>query len=231
MGFHTTLQVAYPGDPGTVRVSSLVKLVEDVLPFCRRDASWQSISLKFGGNPATTQRPFFWFIPTTVIGISVSKSDWDAEHSPNSSDESLSYLRSHESRTAHRALVNFGAVTDETLARLQREPGLKNEIGLYPYDVGLQVGPVEVEPDDDDEEPVQIGWAAIRISGSGYCYPWTHQELIDRLIETELCDQARKSLLRVFGSPRENAANTQLRASSKRVRKLPDGLVVGVQGI
>lgn len=231
MGFHTTLQIAYPGDPGTVRVASLLKLMEGVLPFCRSDATWQSVSLKFGGNPSSTQRPFFWWIPTTVTGISVSKSDWDAEHSPKSSDETLSYLRSHESRTVHRALVNFGAVTDETLARLQREPGPENEIGLYPYDVGLEVGPVDVEPDSDDEELVQIGWAAITISGNGYCYPWTHQELIDRFIETELCDQARESLIRVFGSPRESAADAQLRACSKRVRKLPDGLVVGIGGI
>jgi hypothetical protein len=208
--------------------------MEDVLPFCRHEASWQSVSLKFGGNPASTQRPFFWLIPTMVfggVGVGVSKSDWDAEYSPKSSVESLSYLRSHGSKTVHRALINFGAVTDDALARLQREPGPENEIGLYPYDVGLQIGPVEVEPDSDDEGLVQIGWATITISGNGYCYPWTHQELIDRCLETELCAQARTSLLAIFGFPRESAADTRWGACSQRVRKLPDGLVVGIRGI
>src|SRR6266481_1680005 len=157
MGFYTTFHLAYPSDPGAVTGTSLRTIVEKITPLCRPEGSWCSLSVKFGKSPGLSNRPFFWFIPTAFAGsavVGISQSDWDVEVNPKTSDELLSYLRSISGKGIHRALCNFGAVTDEILARLKREPGPENEIGLEPYDVGLDVGPIEVEPDNDDEDLV-----------------------------------------------------------------------------
>ena len=231
MGFHTSFHLAYPTDPGVLTGATIKGLIEQLLPHCREGSTFRSIGVAYGDRPSSSDRSAAYQVPTEIPGLSLAGFRWDFQSWPKSTGELLGALTGFEEKNIHRALVAFGALTDEVAARLKREPGPENEIGLYPYDISILIEPIEVEPDDEDDEPVQVGWVAISISGSGYCYPWTQQELIDRCLDTELCHQARRALTLAFGPPKSGSNSVELARCNKRARLLSDGLIAAVQGI
>jgi hypothetical protein len=230
MGFFTTFHIVYPSDPGRVALHDVKRIVEQLLPHCRSGGPKATAHLKFGDSPASSNRPLFSFVPTATPGIHRTISDWDLDSSPIPISEMLNLFADLPESNVHRALIQFGALKDEVANSLRRDPGPENEIGLYPYDVGLSVGPIEAEPDDEDAESARIGWVSFTISGNGYCFPWAYQDFIDRCLKTEICQQARKALLSIFGPPSSTSFAVNVRLCIRRTRRLPDGLVAAVEG-
>jgi hypothetical protein len=68
--------------------------------------------------------------------------------------------------------------------RLTREPGPENNVGFFPGDLSIQVGPIYAH-DLATEPPVPtVGWIGAGISGSGYFFPWTFREVVARAEST-----------------------------------------------
>jgi hypothetical protein len=229
MGFYTTFQIAYPQEPRAVTGELLAKLINDIVPLC--SPSSLSLSLKFGDSAATSHAPFFSIEPTETPGIGISVTNYDLEKYPKSLSELLDELNTVRNRGIHRALISFASLSEEVSSKLQRHPGPLNEEGLYPYDIGLALGPIDAESNDDNFELVQIGWVKFSISGNGYCYPWTHQEFSDRCLSIEISTAMRNSLLSHLGPPGASSPTWDITACSKRTRQLPDGLIAAVRGI
>jgi hypothetical protein len=230
MGFSTTFYIAYQADPGTVTATSIRSLISAVAPVVECEDGWRNVSLRFGAEPAMSNDPFFYDVPI-ASRLSITRSNWDFESSPESHRELLDSLASHGHQSIHRALLTFGHLPEGEGKTLTREPDERNSEGLYPDNIGLAIGPIEVQRDDDHDEVVQIGWVSFSIYFHGYCYPWLHQDLIERCLKTRFTALACDALLALFGPvPDKSVANAPA-ACRKRTRILPGRVIAGVAGI
>jgi hypothetical protein len=71
---------------------------------------------------------------------------------------------------------------------------------MYPWDLSVMLDRIEVESDEDTFELVQLGWIAVSICGNGYCFPWSHHELLRRAKDTLIVPRAVEAMNDVLGT-------------------------------
>jgi hypothetical protein len=93
-------------------------------------------------------------------------------------------------RTIYRACVSLGSAPDELMRRVGR-PFPENTSSFRPDSWSLEIGPVYEHSLDDecDEEEPPLGWVSLALSGYGYFWPRTADDL-RREIEAEPAAQA-----------------------------------------
>jgi hypothetical protein len=93
-------------------------------------------------------------------------------------------------RTIYRAHVGLGSAPDELTRRVGR-PFPQNEASFRPDSWSLEIGPIHAYSldDEDEDDAPPVGWIALCLSGSGYFWPRTADDL-RREIEAEPAAQA-----------------------------------------
>jgi hypothetical protein len=88
-----------------------------------------------------------------------------------------------DERKIYRAHVCLGAAVPEITEPITRTNSPENDYDFCPTDLSIEVGPIELYT-LSSEVAAFAGWIGVRLSGSGYLYPWTFRDVVERLDAT-----------------------------------------------
>lgn len=103
--------------------------------------------------------------------------DWDIAQDGYLTDM-IAALASRE-EPVYRAYLSLGSLTRELFDQLKRVNSPENQHDLTLDSWSLIVGPIEMSS-LGSMDTYLVGWISLDISGYGYLYPWTLQELMER---------------------------------------------------
>lgn len=181
MSFFTSLRYYRPCSPPEVTaddLSRLVALLQDSEMLT--DAGVRSLSVKFGDSIDQDDVGIVWE-EEIAPGIAVVRGpDWDLELTGNPTVSEIIQSLASDSRHVCRASISLGSPVEAILRTITREPTAQNQIAYRPDGLSINIGPIECF-DLGSEQPVQMGWISLDLSGYGYLYPWTLREVVERL--------------------------------------------------
>jgi hypothetical protein len=105
--------------------------------------------------------------------------EWDIDLKPRGMQEIIDRL-TEDLRSIYRANVSLGRPIEQVLQPLARIGSPENEIDYRPDSLSIEIGPIQCY-NLESEQPLNVGWIAIGITGYGYLYPWTLKDAVKRL--------------------------------------------------
>jgi hypothetical protein len=181
MSFYTALMFYRPRKPPIVTANDLATVMLLLAETGKLNANDQCrAKVKFGesidaDNEETTRYEY-----TSTPGIMrVSEIEWDFKSPAAESMDRVIKALSRNLSPIYRANIFLGSPTSDVLEPVTRVRSPQNTIDFLPCDLSLEFGPI-MAGQLSTEEPVQVGWISLSLSGSGYLYPWTLAEALDR---------------------------------------------------
>ncbi|MGC4004598.1 MAG: hypothetical protein QM811_16345 [Pirellulales bacterium] len=181
MSFYSALNYVRPGRPPKLTGADVARFIERVRDSgLVVDDGLRYLNVKFGKSidrdARGTSRDIVLYPNLVIMG----QIDWDLDlgHDPSLTDM-ITALRSEQHRV-YRLNASLGAAVDGILRPLTRAGSPENEIDFLPYELTLQIGPIESFELSWDEAK-HVGWIAVGVSGPGYLFPWTFEDVEQRL--------------------------------------------------
>lgn len=193
MSFYTSLIYHRPGTPPLVKSADLSNFLRRIHDTKLLDeGGGTTLKIKFGKSIDYNKKRT-WHLKRLTSGLfSYQEIEWDLELSDATLLEMIERIASDQ-RTIYRAFVILGNPIQDVLRPLTRQNSPENEIDFLPFDLSLELGPIECG-DLASAEPQHVGWIGLGLSGSGYLFPWTFPDVLQRLqaspeiqIITEVC--------------------------------------------
>jgi hypothetical protein len=180
MSFYTSVTYYRPTDPPPVTAAELADFIGQIRGTnLLKTTGTPCLKIKFGEAIDQDSRDTTWEEP---IGRNMSvmrEIAWDVHlPKPASLDEMISLIEDDQ-RRIYRAFVSLPDPVNALLEPITRENSPENEVNFYPASLSLEFGPVRVGTLATESRP-EVGWVGVDLSGSGYLYPWTVREIVDR---------------------------------------------------
>jgi hypothetical protein len=196
MSFHTTLMFYRPRRPPIITGDSLAAFVEG---FARTHLSKGKPSLgfrlKFGAAIDQDEKPTIWDEPLSKLIFESREIDWDIVEQCKSLSEAALKLGRHPG-TIYRAWLDLGDAIPDLRELLFRPSGPENDRWLGLESWSMQIEPIE-SCGQGSESIFVVGWIGVNLSGYGYLYPWTFNDLFRRVNQhpriPELMELCRKT--------------------------------------
>jgi hypothetical protein len=169
-----------PRKPPLVTADDLASVVAELSKTSKLTTSGMyGLKVKFGEAIDRDDKETIWYEQTAPGVARVHEIEWDIELSRAKGMDDIQMALAGDSRTIYRANVFLGMPTNDVLAPVTRMNSPENEIHYLPDTLALQIGPINAGLLSSDE-CVQVGWIALSLSGSGYLYPWTLADALER---------------------------------------------------
>jgi hypothetical protein len=180
MSFFTTLKYYRPRKPPLVAGDDLAVVVARLAATGKLTGSGTyGVKIKFGEAIDADDKGTIWYESVLPNLMRVGEIEWDLNPGTlRSIDEVIGALKGNTS-PVYRAHVFMGTPTADVLEPITREDSPENNIHFLPSDFSLELGPVSAGL-LSTEDTVQVGWMSLNLGGSGYLYPWSLSEVLER---------------------------------------------------
>lgn len=186
MSSYTSLLYYSPLAPAKLKTGDLAVFVDAFSRLGVTDAGLIYFHVKFGTSVRQDDRPASWMEESEGAGYIIGRLahlDWDLDEKKECLSEVASALRNHDQQV-YRADLSLGTASAAVIGAVSRDEMPENKSPLCLWDWRLSIGPVQlgtlqVDGIVDDRDLV-AGWMALSLSGQGYMYPWTSQDLVRR---------------------------------------------------
>ena len=180
MSFFTSLIFYRPRTPPLLTANDLAQFVARLRDTTLLvDGGLRSLKIKFGDAVDQDDKSTTWNEPLGGGRLFVAREiEWDQHLSDPTIAEMVECLTG-DGRRIYRAWISIGALSDEVLQPITRLNSPENDRDFCPDGLSLEVGPIEIYS-LGTELIAHVGWIGLSISGSGYLFPWTIQEVVER---------------------------------------------------
>ena len=171
MSFYSAFRFVRPLQPPIIAASDLAEFASHMFDAgIVQSQSPATIRLKFGTRVDQDERDTHREEPVNAVVSTVREIEWDVDRRGLKTASEIVTAIADERQPIYRALLMFDLDRD-VQQRLTREPGPENNVGFFPGDLSIQVGPIYAH-DLATEPPIpMVGWIGAGISGSGYFFP------------------------------------------------------------
>jgi hypothetical protein len=178
---------------------------------------FQYLHIKFGDAIDQDENDASWS-EEIAPRISVMREiEWDLEiNKPAGLAEMIAAVTS-DSRRIYRGMVSLGTATNAVLEPITRTGSPENKIDFNPYDLSVEIGPVEIHTLESDK--ALVGWIGVSFHGYGYLYPWTLRDVVDRIDRSPEI-QRMMQVCRSFWPVPERALDPRIVELRKEVKPL-----------
>jgi len=219
MSAYTSAECYRAGDePPIITTHDLTVFVERILALDILQWDFMGVQLKFGQAIDQDERSAYEMEEIRECISMLANFDWDVDEMRISHSEALALLRNPpwsrlikrerrhlldfwpetvtETLDPHicRASLMFGTMKEEVYAPICHELE-DNFLNLSELD--FSIDPVELnDPEEYNAFPekydvFQVGWMAFSVNGSGYLFPWTYEETLEKLRAHPVLGQIR----------------------------------------
>lgn len=180
MSFYTSLIYFRPQPPPRIKTRELASVIKAI--YSTTNVLFDSISgvhVKFGSaidtdTKGTTENveiiPGAVYQPTDI--------EFDIDHDAETCEAMIAELMQSDS-TVYRARIHLGCAKDSICKEFQRMNSPENKVNLALHDLSLYLGPIHAYNLGEDE-PRHVGWIGLTLSGGGYMFPWTREDVLKR---------------------------------------------------
>lgn len=179
MSFYTSLDFYRPCTPPVITGQSLAKFIKrfEALEICTRKRGL-SVEIKFGKGIDEDEKPSLEYEQIHKLVWAPKDFNWDVQESC-SSLKAVTRLLLPRKEHVYRAFIELGWATSDICKLLTRGRSPDNEAELHLDGWALEIGPI-ISTMLGSEDRFFVGWIRVGISGYGYLFPWTFQELVER---------------------------------------------------
>jgi hypothetical protein len=144
------------------------------------DSGFQSFKVKFGQSIDQNADDITRYECTLAEMVILHDIEWDIDVSNPRGIQEIIDLAMRDERRIYRAAIELGYPIDDVVEPITRKNSPENKTDFYPDTLSIQVGPI-YSYNLESNHAQQAGWIAVGISGAGYLYPWTLNDVIERL--------------------------------------------------
>ena len=186
MAAFTTAHFYRPGPPPIVTMEQLAYFMGTIADVGLISNFKPTVKAKFGARIDSDDLPTTITVPLNDLMDEERDIDWDVDKEfPNLLD-AINFMRKRGNRTIYRSWVTLGDLSKDVIDVIDHPALEKGGNALWLDTVGLELAPIIVNTNDDKE--FHVGWMSVNLSGYGYLYPWTHDELRTRIAgQSKLC--------------------------------------------
>ena len=178
MSFYTSLHFVRSTPPPRVTGTSLAEFIRKFNGLDVADDNGSLLAkIKFGERIDQDKKPTIWREPINAVIATLKEIEWDIEKEFHSIPEMADALARHHGNV-YRAFISLGGAKAEVCRPLQRLNSPENKVDLTLDTWSFEIGPVKSS--SLNSIPLFAGWMAVKLSGSGYLFPWTFADLHER---------------------------------------------------
>jgi len=196
MSFYTSLNYFRPQPPPRITTRELADVVRRIYSAAEVTPNIMTgMRVKFGRAIDKDAKPTLRETETAPGVFTVRSIEYDINHNAKSCEQLVAELLESDS-IVYRANIYFGCAADSICKLFTRANSPENAAGLCLSDLSLHIGPIHAATLADDA-PRHVGWIALTLSGQGYLFPWTREEILKRTQQsnalnalTQICSDA-----------------------------------------
>ena len=179
MSFYTKLNLYRPSKPPVITGESLANFIDAFQGLRVSEGKARlGVEVKFGMAIDQEEKPIQDYERRHDLVWSPKEPQWDLEsHCP--SLKAIYRLLARYNENIYRAFIELGCAKPDICGLLTRNGCPDNEVELHLDGWSLEIGPV-FSSILGSEDHFFVGWVSLSISGSGYLFPWTFAELVQR---------------------------------------------------
>jgi hypothetical protein len=180
MSFYTSVVFYRPRKPPAMTASDIARFIVAIrgAKVLTRFGS-RSLSVKFGKSIDKDHKGTTWEKRVAPGIAEVHEIKWDVELDGSPSLQDIIDCLNSDHRRIYRAHISLGMPIADVLRDITRTNSAENRIDYCPDQLSIYVGPVEL-CSLSSSTMANAGWISASLHGSGYLFPWTVRELVQR---------------------------------------------------